>query len=161
MQGQPTRSGHGSSKVGSLPARRGSPYPLVLAAAHQPADDEAERDTAGENGNRLFLHFLLAPEKLGLAFFLSPIGTQGLATLRADFPGFFIGASVFALVGAWTAQARPLLVPILMLSLALFGRFVSIAIDGMAPTAVQPMVVEAVMVTLLFLGWRSFDKGRP
>jgi hypothetical protein len=107
------------------------------------------------------LGFLLAPEKLGLAFFLSPIGTQGLATLRADFPGFFIGASVFALVGAWTGQARPLLVPILMLSLALFGRFVSIAIDGMAPTAVQPMVVEAVMVTLLFLGWRSFDKGRP
>lgn len=106
------------------------------------------------------LGFLLAPAKLGAAFFLEPLGTQGLATMRADFPGFFIGASVFALLGAWTGHARPLLVPILMLSLALFGRFVSIAIDGMAPTAIQPMVAEAVMVTLLVLGWRNFDK-RP
>lgn len=104
------------------------------------------------------LGFLLAPDKLGAAFFLEPIGTQGLATMRADFPGFFIGASVFALLGAWSGQARPLLVPILMLSLALFGRFVSIAIDGMAPTAIQPMVAEAVMITLLVLGWRNFDK---
>jgi hypothetical protein len=29
----------------------------------------------------------------------------------------------------------------------------------MVPTAVQPMVAEAVMVTLLFLGWRSFDRA--
>ncbi|MBC7505032.1 MAG: DUF4345 family protein [Sandarakinorhabdus sp.] len=104
------------------------------------------------------LGFLLAPDKLGAAFYLAPLGTQGLATMRADFPGFFIGAAVFALLGAWTGQSRPLLVPILMLSLALFGRVVSIAIDGMAPTAVQPMVAEAVMITLLALGWRNFDK---
>lgn len=102
------------------------------------------------------LGFLLAPDKLALAFYLVPMGTQGLATLRADFPGFFIGASVFALAGAWTGQARPLLVPIVMLGLALSGRFVSLAIDGMAPTAVQPMVVEAVMITILLLGWRNF-----
>ena len=106
------------------------------------------------------LGFLLAPEKLAAAFFLEPLGTQGMATLRADFPGFFIGASVFALFGAWTGQARPLLVPILMLSLALFGRFVSLALDGMAPTAAQPMIAEAVMITLLVLGWRNFDKSR-
>lgn len=106
------------------------------------------------------LGFLLAPEKLAAAFFLEPLGTQGMATLRADFPGFFIGASVFALLGAWSGQARPLLVPILMLSLALFGRFVSLALDGMAPTALQPMIAEAVMITLLVLGWRNFDKPR-
>ena len=106
------------------------------------------------------LGFLLAPEKLAAAFFLEPLGAQGMATLRADFPGFFIGASVFALLGAWSGQARPLLVPILMLSLALFGRFVSLALDGMAPTAAQPMIAEAVMITLLVLGWRNFDKSR-
>nr|WP_153401362.1 DUF4345 family protein [Polymorphobacter fuscus] len=104
------------------------------------------------------LGFLLAPDRLGLAFFLQPMGSQGLATMRADFTGFFIGAATFALVGAITAQARPLLVPILMLGLALLGRFISLAVDGMAPTAVQPMVVEAVMITLLVLGWRNFDR---
>lgn len=104
------------------------------------------------------LGFMLAPDKLAQAFYLAPLGTQGLATLRADFPGFFIGASVFALAGSWSGKARLLLVPIVMLGLALFGRFVSIAIDGMAPTAIQPMLVEAVMVTILLLGWRNFDR---
>jgi hypothetical protein len=104
------------------------------------------------------LGFLLAPEKLALAFYIAPLGTQGMATIRADFPGFFIGAAVFALVGAWTGQARPLLVPMLMLGLALFGRFVSLALDGMAPTAAQPMIAEAVMLIILYLGWRNFAR---
>lgn len=104
------------------------------------------------------LGFLLAPQTLAAAFFLSPVGTQGLATLRADFPGFFIGASVFALYAAWKRDAAALTVPMVMLGLALFGRFVSLALDGMAPTAVQPMVVEAVMLVVLVLGQRSFRK---
>lgn len=102
--------------------------------------------------------FLLTPAKLAAEFFLSPIGSQGMATLRADFPGFFIGASVFALVGAWRADPRPLLVPILMLALALTGRAVSLMLDGAPPTAFPPMVVELVMVTLLLVARRSFTK---
>ena len=105
------------------------------------------------------LGFLLAPEKLAAAFFISPIGTQGMATIRADFTGIFIGAATFALIGAWTGRARPLLVPILMLALALFGRFVSILVDGMAPTAIPPMAVEVLMISILFFGWRNFDKA--
>ncbi len=101
--------------------------------------------------------FLVAPLKPAAAFFLSPIGSQGMATLRADFPGFFIGASVFALLGAWRGEARPLLVPMLMLGIALFGRVISILIDGMAPTAIQPMTVEAVMIGVLALGYRRFS----
>lgn len=106
------------------------------------------------------LGFLLTPARLAQAFYVEPLGIQGMATLRADFPGFFVGASVFALVGAWTGQARPLLVPMLMIGLALFGRFVSIAIDGWVPTATAPIVVEAVMFIILFLGWRNFDRIR-
>ena len=102
--------------------------------------------------------FLLMPQKLAAAFFLSPIGSQGLATVRADFTGFFIGASVFALVGAWRADPRPLLVPTLMLALALTGRAVSLMLDGAPPTAFPPMLVELVMVTLLLMAQRSFAK---
>lgn len=106
------------------------------------------------------LLFLLQPAKLAEAFFLSPLGSQGLATLRADFPGFFIGASVFALVGAWRADADALKVPLLMLGLALFGRFVSLALDGVGPQAVPPMVIEAVMIGLIIVARRSFAGGR-
>lgn len=100
--------------------------------------------------------FLVVPAKLAAAFFVSPLGSQGLATLRADFTGFFVGVAVFALVGAWRGEARILLVPMLMVGLALFGRVVSILIDGMAPTAIQPMVVEAVTLGVLALGYRRF-----
>ncbi|MCA3691750.1 DUF4345 family protein [Aquidulcibacter sp.] len=107
------------------------------------------------------LGFLLQPAKLAAAFFLSPIGSQGLATVRADFTGFFIGASVFALYGAWKMRAEALLVPMVMLGLALAGRFLSLALDGMAPTAPAPMVVEAIMLAILFFGYRTFQSASP
>ena len=47
-----------------------------------------------------------------------------------------------------------------MLGLALFGRFVSLGVDGIGPEAIPPMVVEAVMITLLVVARRSFAGGR-
>ena len=38
----------------------------------------------------LGLGFLLDPASSALRFFLAPLGTQGMATLRADFTAFFI-----------------------------------------------------------------------
>ena len=104
------------------------------------------------------LGFLFLPAKLAAAVFLTPIGTEGLAALRADFPGFFVGASLFALAGAIRNQAAPLLVPLVMLSIALFGRCVSLVLDGFTATAVPPMVVEVVMITILFAGYRSLGR---
>lgn len=102
--------------------------------------------------------FLLAPAPLAAAFYIEAIGSQGLASIRADFGGFFIGGGVFAVIGAWTRQARPLLVPLLMLCVALFGRLLSLIFDGMGPAALPPMIAEAVMIGLLWLGWREFGK---
>lgn len=93
--------------------------------------------------------FLTRPAELAARFFLSPIADQGLATLRADFPGFFITGGTFALLGASRQDARALAVPILLLALALFGRCISLMLDGVRPEAFPPMVAEAVMVALL------------
>lgn len=103
--------------------------------------------------------FLLAPARLGAAFFLSTIGTQGFATLRADFPGFFIAGGGFALMGAWRYRRAPLLVPVALIGIALVGRFVSLAVDGIGPAAIQPMAVEAVMLALLLAAYRQFDRS--
>lgn len=102
------------------------------------------------------LAFLLAPADPAAAFFIAPIGLQGLATIRADFSGFFIGAALFALLGAWRAEAAPLNVPLLMLGIAFLGRCISLMMDGMAPTAVPPMVAEAVMIAILLLAKWAF-----
>ena len=103
--------------------------------------------------------FLFLPSKLAEAFFLTPVGTEGLATLRADFPGFFIGAALFALAGAIRNQAAPLLVPLVMLTIALVGRCVSALTDGFVTGSAAPMIVELVMITILFIGYRTFGQA--
>jgi hypothetical protein len=102
------------------------------------------------------LGFLLRPEQLAGQFFLSPLGSQGLATLRADFPGFFITGGTFALIGALKKDGNALAVPLLLLAIAITGRMVSLAMDGTAATAYPPMIAEAVMIGALLLARRRF-----
>ncbi len=102
------------------------------------------------------LLFLVHPREMAGQFFLDPVGIQGLATIRADFPAFFLTGGLFALIGAWRMQPAPLKVPLALLGIALFGRFVSLAFDGVAPTAFPPMVAEAVMIAILLAGIRAF-----
>jgi hypothetical protein len=107
----------------------------------------------------LGLGFLFQPVQLAARFALSPVGTQGLATIRADFPAFFLTGAVFALIGAWRADPRPLLVPLVLLSSALAGRFVSIAIDGVVSTTFPPMMAEALMIGIIVVARRALVIG--
>lgn len=104
------------------------------------------------------LSFLFNPAKMATDFALSPIGTQGMATMRADFPAFFLTAGAFSLLGAWRSDPKPLLVPLALLSIALLGRFVSIGLDGTASTTFAPMIAEAVMIGLLVFARKIFTK---
>lgn len=104
------------------------------------------------------LAFLFRPTEAAAAFALSPIGAQGLATVRADFPAFFLTGGLFALLGAWRGTAQPLIVPMMLLGIALAGRIVSLFLDGMVDTSVPPMIAEALMLALLGLGWRNFKR---
>jgi hypothetical protein len=103
----------------------------------------------------LGIGFLIDPAGSALRFFLAPLGTQGMASLRADFTAFFGVGGAFALYGVVRQQRQALLVPIALVGVALLGRFVSLAADGAPTTAVPPMVVEAVMVVLLALAYRG------
>jgi peptidoglycan/LPS O-acetylase OafA/YrhL len=102
------------------------------------------------------LTFLLMPLSGAASFFISPVGTQGLATIRADFPGFFIGASVFALYAAWRARGAPLLVPLILIAIAFLGRIVSIIADGTTSTTFPPMIAELLMMVLMIAAYRVF-----
>ncbi|GGA38374.1 hypothetical protein [Sphingomonas psychrolutea] len=106
----------------------------------------------------LGIGFLIDPAQSGLRFFITALGTQGLATMRADFPAFFLTGGIFALVGAWRAWRTPLIVPLCLLGLAISGRAISLVADGAPAHAFPPMVAEAVMIMILALGWRNFDR---
>jgi len=106
------------------------------------------------------LAFLFNPAGAAANFFLIPDGSQGMATLRADFPGFFITGGTFAMIGAWQRDGRALLVPMLLLAIAITGRSVSLVADGIGPEAIPPMVAEAVMIAVLALARRAMG-ARP
>lgn len=103
--------------------------------------------------------FLVNTVKSGHDFFLTANGIQGIATMRADMTSFFLVAAICALYGAWKGRAVPLLVPMLLFGIALFGRFVSLALDGASPTVAMPMIVEAVMIAVLLFGYRTLGKS--
>ncbi len=108
----------------------------------------------------LGLAFLIRPAEMATKFFIAAQGVQGLATIRADFTALFVGAALFILYGAWKQRAAPLVLPIIMFAIGLFGRCVTIIADGIVATTFAPMIVEAVMVTVLIAGTRAFGKRR-
>lgn len=103
--------------------------------------------------------FLTKPAEMAADFALTPVGSQGLATIRADFTAFFLVGGLFALLGAWRAEVAPLKVPALLLAIALFGRTVSLVLDGRAATAFPPMIAEAVMILILIGGMQAFKRA--
>jgi len=102
----------------------------------------------------LGVSFLIDPVRLGAAFFLSPIGTGGMAVLRADMTAFFLVAGGCMLWGAWRRNGDLLLVPALLFGIAFTGRAISAALDGTQPGFWTPMTVEALQVVLLIAAWR-------
>lgn len=105
------------------------------------------------------LNFLFNPAGAAANFALTPEGTQGLATLRADFSAFFLTGGLFALVGAVRTRADLLMVPLTLLSIAIVGRAIGLVMDGAPQTAYPPMVVEAVMIAILLLARRQFGRA--
>lgn len=101
------------------------------------------------------LGFLVLPGTQSLNFFLAPLGTQGMATLRADFTAFFLVGGGCALLAVLRRDRRPLQVPLALLVVAILGRAVSLVADGAPATAFPPMVAEAVMIAVLALAWRA------
>lgn len=103
--------------------------------------------------------FLLTPVAQGADFALTPIGIQGLATLRADFSAyFFVTAGAMAL-GAVANRPSLYWVSIALLGLTFLGRAFSLMVDGAGAMPYAPMAVEAVTVILLLVAMR-LQKGQ-
>lgn len=109
----------------------------------------------------LGLLFLVRPAWMAAQFYVTPIGSQGLASIRADFTAFFLVAGGFALLGAQRLDPEPLKVPIALFAIAFFGRCVSLLFDGIGPAAFPPMVAEVAMIAILLAAMRQFREHRP
>ncbi len=102
--------------------------------------------------------FMFAPVQLGETFGVAAAGAQGLASIRADFTGFFwvLGGSM--VWSAWRTRGGPLWVAAALIGIALSGRALSLLIDGSYPTALQPMAVEVLSLAIVIIAARRFGK---
>jgi hypothetical protein len=99
------------------------------------------------------------PARLGGQLGIGAAASLGMATLRADLGAFFGTAGGLALLAAIRRSPGLLTAPLLMISLALAGRFLALAVTPFASAMIPPMVAEAVMVAVFASG--RFMRAAP
>jgi len=100
----------------------------------------------------LAIGFWLNPAGSAYHLGISALNALGVASLRADLPGFFGGAGLFALAAAFRNDARLLTAPLLLIAIALAGRLITVVINGFEPPMAAPIAIEAALVLAFLLG---------
>lgn len=108
----------------------------------------------------LGLMFLFSPAAQTATFALLPAGNTGLSTLRGDVAGLFLGMALFSLLGAMRGSAGLLAVPAGFLGFIIFGRLLSLMLDGRSPAALQAMLIEIGMLAILIFTISSLRSGK-
>jgi hypothetical protein len=120
------------------------------------------RIAVAATGALLLLLALLAwtdPARLGGTLGISAPTALGMATLRADLGAFFATAGGLALVAAIRRAPGFLTAPLMLMALALAGRFAALAVTPFDSAMIPPMVAEAVMVAVFAAG--RFMRAAP
>lgn len=93
---------------------------------------------------------------------MKALGAIGQANIRADVGGIFLAIGLLSLIAAWKQSRQWALAAIIVVGSALFGRFVSIALDGYSERVMQPIAIEAIVVAVLLGGyfvWKKKPEG--
>ena len=93
------------------------------------------------------VQYLIDPVTAGAQFAIGTTAETGIANLRADMVGFFVGSGGLALAAAIRNNTSWLLAPMVLMALAFIGRVVTLAVEGTDPGATA-MIVEAAMVVV-------------
>ena len=100
----------------------------------------------------LALRIWMAPAEVATQLGLQAASPLGIATLRADVAGFFAAGGVFSLSAAIRNRAVLLTAPMVLIGLALTGRLITAAMNGISNDMIPPMAIEAVLLAILAFG---------
>lgn len=92
--------------------------------------------------------FLIDPTGSGADFGLTPQGTLGLASIRADMTAFFLVAGGCLIWGGWARKSEPLLVSAALMAIAVIGRIYTLMSDGPHDAWFVPVVVEVLTIII-------------
>ena len=105
------------------------------------------------------VNFWLRPELAAQGVGLTVANPMGLASVRADIAGFFGVAGLFALLAAWTGRADYAPTTLALMSAALLGRLINIALGSFDSTMLVPMGIEAVTIVIFLFGYRMLRQA--
>jgi hypothetical protein len=101
------------------------------------------------------VQFWIDPVKTAAGMGLVAQSAAGLANLRADNAGAFLGTGIIALTGAVRGDRRYFIAPLVFLFVAIIGRGITVATAGFSYALVPPMVIEAVFIVIFGAASRS------
>jgi len=107
---------------------------------------------AGLLGVLVALRLWMAPEDVAAQLGIQAAGPLGVASIRADIAGFFAAGGAFSVLAAIRNRAVLLTAPMVLIGLALTGRLITLALNGVSNDMIPPLAVEAVMLAILAFG---------
>lgn len=96
---------------------------------------------------------MFAPRRMVKNFAIEPIGTTGVSTIRSVIGGLFIASVVMLVYGLVAGQTLGFVAVALVLGVVAFGRVVGLFADGFDKAVVPPLLVEAVIITVLLTAY--------
>jgi ribonuclease Z len=108
----------------------------------------------------LGLMFLFSPGSQTAQFALLPSGNAGLSTLRGDMAGLFLGMALFSFLGAIRGSRGLLAVPASFLGFIIFGRLLTLILDGRSAAGEESMLIEIGLLAILTVTIVSLGSGR-
>ena len=108
------------------------------------------------------IQFWTDPMGMAPGFGLMAEETIGRATLRADMGAIFSFFGLASVAAALSNRGKLLLAPLLLVTLALVGRIITVVVEG-PPTGAgfTPMIIDVVIISLFVLGYYHLRADRP
>lgn len=88
---------------------------------------------------------------------LNLVGAAAYSTFRGAIAGTLIGSSLILLMGLLTKNKTWYQSSLLLISVIIFGRMVSLVADGWAHAVLQPLAVEIFIAVVLYFASRQLD----
>ena len=101
--------------------------------------------------------FWALPEKAALGFHLEAVGVAGLATLRADLGGLFVGAALLCIAGAWTKRGALLMATAVILGAVVTGRLIALVANGVVEGFASNLAIEVAAIAALLACARGLE----
>lgn len=105
----------------------------------------------------LGLRSLLMPTNMADAVGLSAPGVPGLSEIRSVLGGLLAGSSALIVFGLATDDTTWFLAVAVLMAVAIVGRLLGLAIDGVESSVIPPLVIEIVVAVVMVVTAATLD----